>query len=134
MEYVKKSLCDSSKVYKFDAFKDENWENRDRELNVNTIQEELDMRNELADQSNFKDEARMNLKNRNDDLMMDSMIQNQKDDQVSSSTNKRILKMNRKNLNMLDNLQELEDKRIEIEGNNDEKDKKVFDITKVKSK
>ena len=63
---------------------------------MSSIQEELEMRNVNADQTNFKDESRMNLKSRNDDLMMDSMIQNQKVDQIPNNTNKRILKMNRK--------------------------------------
>lgn len=63
---------------------------------MGSIPEELEMRNVIADQTNFKDESRMNLKSRNDDLMMDSMIQNQKVDQIPNNTNKRILKMNRK--------------------------------------
>ena len=96
MEYVKKSLCDNSKIYKFSTFKDENEDNREWDFNMSSIQEELEMRNVNADQTNFKDESRMNLKSRNDDLMMDSMIQNQKVDQIPNNTNKRILKMNRK--------------------------------------
>lgn len=96
MEYVKKSLCDNSKIYKFNTFKDENEDNREWDFNMGSIPEELEMRNVIADQTNFKDESRMNLKSRNDDLMMDSMIQNQKVDQIPNNTNKRILKMNRK--------------------------------------
>jgi len=93
LEYVQMNMCDNSKVYKFDHFKQEA-ENSPKEFNLNS---------KLNNLQNHHDSPKLN--------------------NPEESTNKRILKMNRNNLKMLEDYQSYTREKVEqqITQNNDEK-------------
>ena len=86
-------MWDSSKIYKFDIFKDQNESSRVQDFNINSGIDWTQAKLKSNNQKEFQD---MNIANKADDLLMNSMRQAELDELRPSDHNKRILKMNRK--------------------------------------
>jgi hypothetical protein len=131
MEYIQDGMCDNSKIYKFENFKASTQPPTKRSESSSRIDRKTtrNMRSSSKNTRNLKDnESRGVIEER-------SSIGSCKDNpnEENKSKKKRILKMNRKNLNMLDDYQASKEaqrkaKKLEIQN------PKVFKVKKMENK
>jgi len=95
MDYVKKNLCDSSKIYKFDTFNMTD-SGRAQEFAENPSNEDCENKFQSENQNRLSGVENNTKISKIEQLSMGSMRHNKRVDVQSSNLNKRILKMSRK--------------------------------------
>ena len=133
MEYIRKNMWDNSKVYKFENFREQAESSSNTKKDTGSSSENKKSRSKQAASSSQNPQPSKddNKRAKNDENSSDEFI-NPNERDYERPVNKRILKMNKKNLTMLDDYQKHKDaqhkKQKEGGGQN------VFKIRKVNDK
>lgn len=126
MKYIRKNMCDNSRVYKFDSFKEQqNLESKEptefNEPEYNSMCLGLPFCNEYAN-SLYLDPGKYN------------RMEEEKLPQYSDQMDPHVSRMNKTNLNKFDHIQDMKKKREEAENHNEGNQNKLFKITKMNNK
>lgn len=133
MEYVKKNLCDNSKVYKFENFKSQT------ESASNTRKGNgSSSGNGRSKSRNLRSSSRNNNSGENKDSSgnnEESSGLSMKNNEEDKESNKRILKMNKKNLNMFNDYEKFKEVQRQARKNKSKGGhERVFNVNKVNNK